>query len=322
MEEQLISVIVPVYNVAEYLEECYQSIVSQTYKNLEIIFVDDGSTDDSGRLCDKFVEKDCRVHTIHKANGGLSSARNAGLKIASGDIISFIDSDDYPRNDMFEKLFLCMTKYQVDIVCCDYSSSVQRQILSGEIKLLKSNQAISLLLDNSGYRCYAWNKLYKKNLFEDIKYPEGELFEDIKTTYKLFKKVSEVCYLREDLYFYRIRESSITGAKFTSRNREVVNAINAVRDDAYKWLDRAEFNRFIVGYIFYYISFVKKALIAKMEISPDVLNLKKCIQSNIKNILKSDGIGMNLKLEIILFGVSPKVFEILLKKKNNGEKNG
>ena len=223
---------------------------------------------------------------------------------------------------MFEKLFLCMTKYQVDIVCCDYSSSVQRQILSGEIKLLKSNQAISLLLDNSGYRCYAWNKLYKKNLFEDIKYPEGELFEDIKTTYKLFKKVSEVCYLREDLYFYRIRESSITGAKFTSRNREVVNAINAVRDDAYKWLDRAEFNRFIVGYIFYYISFVKKALIAKMEISPDVLNLKKCIQSNIKNILKSDGIGMNLKLEIILFGVSPKVFEILLKKKNNGEKNG
>lgn len=322
MEEQLISVIVPVYNVADYLEECYKHIVNQTYKNLEIIFVDDGSTDTSGRLCDKFARGDKRVRVIHKKNRGLSSARNTGLQIASGDIISFIDSDDYPRIDMFEKLYLCMSKHQVDIVCCDYSSTEQQQKLSGETKLLKSNEAISMLLDDSGYRCYAWNKLYKRSLFEDIKYPEGELFEDIKTTYKLFKKVHEICYLKEDLYFYRIRESSITGAKFTTRNREVVNAINSVIDDAYEWLDKAEYNKLIVGYIFYYISFVKKAMIADMETSRDISNLKKCIKSNISNILKSDGIGTNLKLEIILFGVAPRVFKILLKKKNCGGKNG
>ena len=158
-----VSVIITIYNGEVYLRQCLDSVCSQTLKEIEIICVDDGSTDTSGRLCEKFATEDKRVRVIHKKNGGLSSARNTGLQIASGDIISFIDSDDYPRIDMFEKLFLCMSKYQVDIVCCDYSSTEQQQMLSGETKLLKSNEAISMLLDDCGYRCYAWNKLYKRS---------------------------------------------------------------------------------------------------------------------------------------------------------------
>lgn len=318
MEEQLISVIVPVYNVSEYLEECYRSIISQTYKTLEIIFVDDGSTDDSGKKCDRFATEDSRVRVIHMKNGGLSSARNAGLEIASGDIASFIDSDDYPRNDMFEKMFRCMTKYRVEIVCCDYSSSTQRKALSGETAVLKSSEAISMLFNESGYRCFAWNKLYKKDLFKNIQYPEGELYEDIKTTYQLFRKVYKICYLKEDLYYYRIREASITRAKFDPRTRDLVKAINAVRIDAKELLNREEYNRFIVGYIFYYIGFIKKAMMAGAEMSGDILNLKECVRSNIVNIVKSDGIGIKIKSEILLFGVTTKGFKLMLLKRKKG----
>ena len=316
MEEQLISVIVPVYNVSEYLEDCYRAIVGQTYKRLEIIFVDDGSTDDSGALCDRFATENSRVRVIHKKNGGLSSARNAGLEIAEGDVVCFIDSDDYPRNDMFEKLLHCMTEYHVDIVCCDYSSNEQRQHLNGDAKLLKSDQAISMLFDDGGYRCFAWNKLYKRRLFENVKYPEGELFEDIKTTYNLFKEAPKICYLKEDLYFYRIRESSITRAKFTPGSRDIIKAINTVMDDANGWLDRKEYNRLIAGYIFYYMGFVKKSMVVDMETTSDITHLKKCIKNNIGNIIRSNGISKKLKLEILLFGITPKGFKKLLKKRN------
>ncbi len=316
MEEQLISIIVPVYNVSEYLEDCYRAIADQTYRKFEIIFVDDGSTDGSGELCDRFAVENSRVRVIHKRNGGLSSARNAGLEIAEGEIVSFIDSDDYPRNDMLEKLLRCMNKYQVDIVCCDYSSNEQRQHLSGSAKLLGADQAISMLLDDEGYRCFAWNKLYKRSLFENIKYPDGELYEDIKTTYKLFKKVPEICYLKEDLYFYRIRETSITGTKFSSSSRDLIKAINAVMDDANGWLDRKERNRLIAGYIYYYLGFIKKSMMANMETSYDITHLKKCIKNNVGNILRSNGISKKIKLEILLFGITPKGFKKLLKKKN------
>lgn len=315
MEEHLISVIIPVYNVSEYLEECYRAIVSQTYKNLEIIFIDDGSTDNSGVLCDRFADEDSRIRVIHKENGGQSSARNAGLEIASGDIISFIDSDDCPRYNMLERLLYYMTKYQVEIACCDYSSVQYRQFLTGETKLLKSDQAIALLLDEDGYRCFPWNKLYRKELFDNLRFPEGEVFEDIKVTYMLFKKASQVCYLKDDLYFYRIREYSTTRSKFSVDNRDCINAINFVKTDADCWMARTAYKRFIVGYIFYYMGFVKKSVLADSELPSDISYLRNCIKNNVANIIKSGAVGGKIKLELLLFGVSPQGFKVLLKKR-------
>lgn len=317
MKDELVSVIIPVYNVYDYLNECVQALINQSYKNLDIILVDDGSTDDSGLLCDEIKRQDERIQVVHKKNGGLSSARNVGIELAKGNIISFIDSDDYPRSTMIQKLIECMDKYDADIVCCDYSSDNVKQKNQETVDQYTSTEAITLLLDNGGFRCFAWNKLYKKELFFGVEYPEGELFEDIKTTYTLFKKAKKICYLRDDLYYYRLRESSITSAKFTHRNRDLVKAIDTLVNDAKNCLNSAEYNRLIPGYVFYYICFAKKAMLADAEISDDIKNIRKCIRKNVFNILKSDGMGKKVKIEIFLIGISPSMFKKILKMKNN-----
>lgn len=213
--KDLISVIVPVYNVKEHLCRCVDSIIGQSYACLEIVLVDDGSTDGSGSLCDAYAAKDSRIHVIHKENGGLSSARNAALDIVTGKYIGFVDSDDYIHPAMFEKLLKACTENQAEIAVSGHFTErggrlvIEEPILDQE-EILTSQSALELLIRDTEMRSYAWDKLYSAELFQGIRYPDGRNYEDIATTYLLFDRAKRICRIPEYLYYYQIREGSIS----------------------------------------------------------------------------------------------------------------
>ena len=212
-EKALISIIIPVYKVEKYLEKCIQSVINQTYENLQIILVDDGSPDNCGKICDEYAKKDHRIEVIHKSNGGLSDARNKGLEIAKGEYIGFVDSDDYIEADMYEVLYNLLKQYNADVSICNFYTVSQEKIAIknadngikeyNRIEILKE-----ILLDNN-IQSYAWNKLYKKELFNEIKYPVGKKYEDIGTTFYLLEKCNKVVVTGKPEYYYINRQDSI-----------------------------------------------------------------------------------------------------------------
>ena len=217
-ENEKISLIVPVYNVEKYLEKCVNSILKQTYKNLEIILVDDGSRDKSTEICDKLKKVDNRIIVVHKNNGGLSDARNVGIEIATGNYLGFIDSDDYIQNDMYEYLYKLIKENNADISICDYKIIYEDEDFQVEEKINRIQtytkiDAMKELLKRNQIQDYAWNKLYKRNLFSNIKYPVGRKMEDLGTTYKLFDKANKIIKGNQKKYFYLQRIGSIVNNK-------------------------------------------------------------------------------------------------------------
>lgn len=223
MEKELISIIVPIYNVEKYLNKCVESILKQTYDNLEIILVDDGSLDNCGNICDEYAKKDSRIIVLHKTNGGLSDARNKGINIAKGKYIGFVDSDDYIDNDMFEILYNLCKNNNADISMISYKE-IENEIIINENsnytnKVFKYNniEAIKELLKDEKIKNYAWNKLYKKELFDGIEYPIKMAYEDVGTTYKLFEKAKKIIWYDIPKYNYIRRGTSIV-SKNTYKN--------------------------------------------------------------------------------------------------------
>ena len=212
--EPLISVIVPVYKVELYLRQCVDSLLAQTYSNLEIILVDDGSPDGCPAICDEYARKDSRVRVIHKPNGGLSDARNVGLDAARGEYIGFIDSDDWVMPDMYEYLYKGMKEHNADISVCEYFEVWPKKCRATnrpEVRIFEGKESVNaILLLKIG--SYAWNKLYKREMWGDeIRYPTGKLYEDVRTTYRVFERAALVAALPEPKYFYRRTNESITG---------------------------------------------------------------------------------------------------------------
>ncbi len=202
----LVSVVAPVYNIRDYVRKCLESITRQSYENLEVIVVDDGSTDGSGEICDQFAKMDARVRVVHQKNGGLSSARNAGLKKAKGEFVCFIDGDDYIRKDFILDLYNAARDNEAEIAICGFNKEIPRgEVLSGE------EATVRLLIEQENLEIVAWNKLYKKALFVEngIEYPEGEKHEDSLTTYKLLSLAKKVAYVPKSLYVYVERGGSI-----------------------------------------------------------------------------------------------------------------
>ncbi|MBR6965248.1 glycosyltransferase [Candidatus Saccharibacteria bacterium] len=201
-----VSVLVAAYNVSEYLEKCLESIAQQTYKELEIIIVDDGSTDDTNQICQQFAKSDSRIKLIQQKNAGLSAVRNAGLKVATGDFVMFVDGDDFIDKRMVEEL----VKQNADIVVCGYKTVPKGDIKAPTNKKLSGQDAaIELLTEQENYMVVSWNKLYRRELFKDIKFPIGKKHEDSLTTYKILAAAKTVVYLDKPLYFYVQRSGSI-----------------------------------------------------------------------------------------------------------------
>lgn len=210
----LISIIVPVYNVSNYLKECLVSIINQSFKNIEIICVNDGSTDDSLEILESFQKMDKRIKIINQINKGLSAARNTGLDIAKGKYIGFVDSDDYIHPDMYKMLYDAIEKYDVDISVCNYTSIEKGEFVSKSFTedcLIDSrDDYIREVLLDTKIQNYVWTRLYKRELFDNVRFPVGFLFEDVSVSTQLLNKINKAYYISKPLYYYRIREGSIT----------------------------------------------------------------------------------------------------------------
>ena len=210
----MVSIVVPIYNVEDYIRECIDSIINQTYNNLEIILVDDGSPDSCPIICDQYASLDPRVKVIHKENGGLSSARNAGIEVASGEWIVFVDSDDYINKSMIAELLDLQNETQAQIVVCDFCSFNDGAIpktkhFNNTVIDYSNFEAIEAMFYRNGIGWTVWNKLYDISLFESIRFPEGVYCEDSATLYKLYLKANLISYSKQKLYYYRIRQGSI-----------------------------------------------------------------------------------------------------------------
>lgn len=216
MERGLISVIIPVYNVEDYLDRCIKSVISQTYASIEIILVDDGSTDLSGEKCDFYGRLDERIRIIHKQNGGLSSARNAGIEIANGEYLSFIDSDDYVNEKMIESMYRAIRDNNVKVAICNYLKQTTYIEDSEEISdidwiMEDSKRSIEKLMsDGSSFYTPIWNKLYHYSCFDGLRFPEGRNAEDVATIYKIYYVCDGVVYTTTALYYYGIRENNLS----------------------------------------------------------------------------------------------------------------
>lgn len=217
----MVSVIVPVYNVSKYLERCVERLSQQTYKDVEIILVDDGSTDDSGSICDRWATLDTRVRVIHKVNGGLSSARNAGLEVARGKYVAFVDSDDFVETDYILKLTECAESRNVDVVICNYrfvdddGASIDNDNYTKYSRKDSFDYYEALkLFEDKQYRTFfdvVWNKLYKKELWEGVRFPEGVgVVEDITVMPRIYHKAHSLCVIDNTLYNYVYRAGSLS----------------------------------------------------------------------------------------------------------------
>lgn len=219
--ESLISVIVPVYNVEQYLDRCINSIINQTYCNLEILLIDDGSPDSCPQKCDEWEKKDARIKTFHKKNGGLSDARNYGLDRVMGDYIAFVDSDDYIEKTMYEIMIKDIKKTKSDLACCGrfYKSTKEERKSRCQEKpiVLNDIEAIHELLNNGCVEEAVWDKLYKKELWDHLRFPLNEINEDIVVMPQIIRKSKRIVHVGLPLYYYCYNNSSITKSGYNSK---------------------------------------------------------------------------------------------------------
>lgn len=233
MCQKKVSVVVPIYNVEKYVVQCIDSILKQTYKNIEIILVDDGSTDESAKLCDLCGKRDNRIKVYHKTNGGLSDARNYGINKASGEYIIFIDGDDYVHKEFIKSLVVALENGNADMSICSFSyvgtideelskmkSPIQTEIISSD-DFLKNK----LFGYNYWYWVVAWNKLYKRNLFDKIRYPLGKQNEDEFVIHEIVSNCNKIACISRPLYYYVQRNTSIMGKSVSIKNYDAVEAM-------------------------------------------------------------------------------------------------
>lgn len=238
-ENWLVSVIVPIYNVEKYLDRCIKSIVEQSYINIEILLVDDGATDSSGKMADVWAKKDSRIKVIHRKNGGLSAARNTGIDAANGEYLLFVDSDDWIHKDMIETLVEKLSC--ADIVSCGMVKVTNTE----EIRLpwfkkehiFSSDEVIQYLIDNQIFTSHIPRNIYPCYVFETIRFPEGKVFEDIRTIHKLFRMVKKICVIPQNYYFYFERENSISNGEKLQNKIEWYDALNERKQDLKNFLN-------------------------------------------------------------------------------------
>jgi len=236
--EALVSIIIPVYNTKEYLEVCVNSVRNQTYKNIEIILIDDGSENETAQLCDEISKSDSRIKVHHQKNGGLSAARNKGITLSTGKYIMFVDSDDYIHSQMVQKLYEWLVSHNADVAVCDYervkefATEVPEKLLSASEEKIYENEEILDRIYSAEYVKYivCWNKLYKRELITDIQFPINRIHEDEFFTPRVLQKAQKAVWLNEKLYYYVIREGSLSksGLEKSSRHKLLCMKENAL----------------------------------------------------------------------------------------------
>lgn len=304
MQNPLISVIIPVYNVEPYLRCCLDSVVNQTYRNLEIILVDDGSTDDCPAICEEYVQKDNRIVVVHKKNGGLSDARNVGIKISRGEYLTFVDSDDLVSKYFIDSLYRAVSSYSVKLAICLV------RCFADECELVDSNPTVSfcvfdkkktlqrfcsLNFNKSTPYISACSKMYHRSLFNNFFFPKGKIYEDVYAGYRIIDQVDKVIIVHSSLYYYRMRNDGIMGRKEKHTYQEVLRPYQS----AIEYFNRT--NQVDMVFLFYppllmreiYRYWVAKVIDNKEQIASEILSLYK------QDVRKLRGKPVNFTLKAI-----------------------
>lgn len=315
MQTPKISVIVPVYKVENYLDRCVQSILNQTYTNLEILLVDDGSPDKCPCMCEEYAKKDNRVKVIHKQNGGLSDARNAGIDVATGEYITFVDSDDWISENCIEILQQTIDKNGtkisvIDTVESDGSKESERSYSEGKIhkEVYTAEEAMRVIFLQDEFNTSAWAKLYHRSIFDEVRFTTGILYEDLDLIYKLFDKAGNISFSREAQYYYFQRNDSIVHAGFDSRHfviidisQDILNFVN----EKYPEIHDAAVCRYVFSNILI-LSRIKRADEYKEErirICNNLLAIK-------KEIYHSSSINIKQKIKVFLIAILRKMRKV------------
>ena len=300
-----ISIIVPIYKVEKYIDKCIESIVCQTYSNLEIILVDDGSPDGCPQICDEYAKKDDRIKVIHKKNGGLSEARNYGIEIATGNYITFVDSDDYVSNDYIEYLYNLSINNMADIsivlpqIFFESDDNVRINKKDECIKKYDSRNALITMLYQREFDTSAWGKLYKKELFDDVRFPVGKLYEDISTVYKTILKSNIVVYSNQRKYFYLKRKDSIMGQTFKERDMDYIYQAENMYDNVKRLNDNELECAARCRLINANFSILKKIGFLNLK-DKNLIEIKKNIRKIRKNIILCKKSRVKTKIAILI----------------------
>lgn len=310
-----ISVIIPIYNVEKYLKRCIESIIKQTYSNLEIILVDDGSPDGCAKICDEYKNKDERIVVIHKKNGGLSDARNAGLKVATGEIISYIDSDDYVDLDMYEKMTKAMEEKNADIVVCgtniDYEDGHTKVKCEKEEKSFNREEALIELNSFKSFDMAVWNKLYKREVVDKIEFPVGKKSEDYFVMYQYFARAKKVVIINQAKYHYFQRSDSISrGKNVTHDYIEGSKSQKEFFEKNFPDLNYVGNTAYAFSYIATYNRYIKNELKMTNEMKKE---FKKEVRKYLKDINGNSHISRSKKIQATLFSYSLFIYKIALK---------
>ncbi len=316
----LISVIVPVYMTEKYLDRCVESIVNQTYKNLEIILVDDGSPDNCPEMCDKWAEKDSRIKVIHKENDGLANARNSGIDMFCGDYVMFADSDDYLQDDMVEYLYKLICEHNADVSRCGFYFCYEnghKESASEDfsVKKLGEKEIICDLLTGGHTAGVVWNKLYKRGIIESHRFNKDDgCSEDIMYNYRIFCDKPKTVFCDEPKYNYVIRDSSITNKKFTYGAFDIIKAKKKAYDDCKD--DDIIYPYATKGYISSAF-IVLSGCITNNAFPKERDELISFILSHKKDILFSPMYSRLDKIKTLILAISPVLYGKLLLRSNS-----
>ena len=311
-----ISVIVPIYNVEKYLEDCINSIINQTFKNFELILVDDGSTDRSGQICDKFAQIDNRIKVIHKQNTGQADSRNIAIKMCKGEYIIFVDSDDYIHNKLFEITYKEAKKYNSDLVVYDYikigenDNEIKKITNNYEVKKYNNINAINQLFGNKSGQFYlACTKLYKRNIFDNIEFPKNKIYEDELIMHEVLYISSNVIYIPIKLYYYRMRSDSTVSSSFNYKKLDYIEA-------CYKSM--RFFNKLNLDikyqsqekYVYYFFKYYNKSKVLIPDWKVKTRKIKIDFFKSMKILLFSPIFNKKEKISWIVFIIFPKIYEL------------
>lgn len=312
-----ISIIVPVYNVEEYITECIDSILSQTYKDWELILVNDGSTDNSGKICDEYALKDNRINVIHKENGGLSSARNAGIDVAKGEYITFIDSDDVLlNNDIYDKIIKIFNEdksidvVQYDVIHKWQSSEEHKRLYPFKIYYNKLNILEGYLTEKIHVAC--WDKVFKTEIFKDIRFPFGQISEDIAIIPMIVEKINKLQVSDIGYYGYRYREGSITISSYDIKKTKSAY-ISCYKYLSYCYSYKSLRHLVLKKYVPIAWNYISKARQSNNINATNIYNEDIFIHSSIRELFNSmpKDISLSLKLKtfvICVLGVRATMF--------------
>ena len=324
----MLSIVVPVYNVKEYLDECLLSILNQTFTDLEIILVDDGSTDGSSSICDSYAEKDRRIRVIHQPNKGLSGARNTGLQHIHGEWAAFVDSDDFLEPHMYERMLREAEKSKADLVVCgvqtfyieDGKKKVKGQLPATDIFSVCDEKEYWIIYDQKGsMTCdVVWNKLYRRNLLEGIEFPEGKYCEDVFVMHHILSKCGRICMLPDCFYWYRLRADSIMHEKFSTRHLAVVEAL-LLRSEYFRQRSMKVQQRIVLRSAVYHLANAYGKLDWKEKGSREYYSVlrRQCIQEGLSMM---PGADLKFYFSFVPFLLGQKTYMALLKMRNKVKK--